>query len=485
MITVAIGVSLITACQVLPDVSEQEAVPEVVVAQDEKTPVVKKDPVTAIDSNELYLLLVGETALQRQQYDVALEAYLEAARRVSDPRIAEKAAKIGQYLDNLPKTEKAVSLWLSKDEKNINARQLGLSTALSKKNQPDLIKHLTAILKNNPAAFEETLFAVEKVLKTEADLKFVYGALEVLAKKNPQQAVIFLSQSILAIRQNNLELAKQKIHQAVVLQPNWEKAIEFEQELFMYSGKIAFKNKRFSEAIAWFDRVKKFPLALEAGTAVVSVLYEQKKFTEALTRLEPLLSKTEEPKQRAQILVMKAELLSAQKDYRQAMDVLNRALEQEPEQRELLYTRALTAEKLGDMVAMEADLQKILAKNAEDATVLNALGYALVEKTTRYDEAEVYLAKALKLQPNEAVIIDSYGWLQFKKGNLPSALKYLQAAFKKLPENEIAAHLAEVLWFSGKHKEAESLFNEALKKTPGDEILLEFQTRVLNKQNKD
>jgi tetratricopeptide (TPR) repeat protein len=469
----------------MPEVAEEAATPAAVTAQNEKDPVVKKDPVTAIDSNALYLLLVGETALQRQHYDVALEAYLEAARRVSDPRVAEKAAKIGQYLENLPKTEKAVSLWLSKDEKNMNARQLGLSAALSKKNQPELIKHLSAILKNNPAAFEDTLLAIEKVLKTEADLKFVYGALEVLAKKNPQQAVIFLTQSILAIRQNNLSLAKQKIHQAVVLQPNWEKAINFEQELLMYSGKIAFKNKRFSEAIAWFDKVKRMPMAFEAGIAAVSILYEQKKFPEALTRLEALLSKTQEPKQRVQVLVMQAELFNLQKDYQRAVALLSRALEQEPDQRELLYTRALTAEKLGDVAAMEADLQKIIDKNPEDATALNALGYSLTEKTTRYEEAEIYLAKALKLQPDEAVIIDSYGWLQFKKGNLPGALKYLQAAFKKLPENEIAAHLSEVLWVLGSKKEALAVFNGALKKSPTDEMLLEFQERVLNKQGKD
>jgi tetratricopeptide (TPR) repeat protein len=227
------------------------------------------------------------------------------------------------------------------------------------------------------------------------------------------------------------------------------------------------------------------PMAFEAGIAAVSILYEQKKFPEALTRLEALLSKTQEPKQRVQVLVMQAELFNLQKDYQRAVALLSRALEQEPDQRELLYTRALTAEKLGDVAAMEADLQKIIDKNPEDATALNALGYSLTEKTTRYEEAEIYLAKALKLQPDEAVIIDSYGWLQFKKGNLPGALKYLQAAFKKLPENEIAAHLSEVLWVLGSKKEALAVFNGALKKSPTDEMLLEFQERVLNKQGKD
>ncbi len=478
LITVAVGLSLIMGCQELPEKpasAEETAAP---VAQNEKEPPVKKEVATAIDSNVLYLLLVGETALQRQQYDVALEAYLEAARRVPDARVAEKAAKIGLYLDNLPKTEKAVSLWLSKDDKNMDARHIAVSTALSKKNQAALIKHLNAILKNSPASFESTLLDIERVLKSDADIKFVYNSLESLAKQQPQQAVIFLTQAILAVRQNNLDLARQKIHQAVLIQPKWEKAIDFEAELFMYSGKVAFKNKQFADAIAWFDKVKKPSLTTEAAMASVSVLFQQRKFTEAGARLDALAAKVQEPKQRVQVLVMQAELFNEQKNYQQAVDLLSRALEHEPEQRDLLYTRALTAEKLGDLAVLEADLQKILQKNPEDATALNALGYTLVDKTTRYEEAEGYLQRALKLKPDEAVIIDSYGWLQFKKGNLTSAFKYLQTAFKSLPENEIVAHLAEVLWNLGKKKEAQSLVNQALKKSPTDEILLELQKRL-------
>ena len=97
-------------------------------------------------------------------------------------------------------------------------------------------------------------------------------------------------------------------------------------------------------------------------------------------------------------------------------------------------------------------------------------------------EAEKYLQKALKLKPDDAMIVDSYGWLQFKKGNLADALKYLQTAHKKMPENEITAHLAETLWALGKKQEAKLLIMEALKKTPTDEFLLEFQQRVLKPQ---
>jgi predicted Zn-dependent protease len=80
------------------------------------------------------------------------------------------------------------------------------------------------------------------------------------------------------------------------------------------------------------------------------------------------------------------------------------------------------------------------------------------------------------------MIVDSYGWLQFKKGNLQEALKYLQKAYDKMPENEIAVHLAETLWNLDKKQQAETLIKGALKKTPTDEFLLDFQQRFLKSQ---
>lgn len=485
LITATTALVLLTACQNTPDKAEQASEPAPVEISAEKEVPVKKDPPTAIDSYVLYLLLTGETALQRHKYDVALEAYLEAARRVKDSRIAEKAAQISRFIDNLPKTEKAVSLWLDKDEKNLTARQIALVTALEKKSQTDLLKHLNAILKNDPAAFEVALLELEKTLKSKAEEQFIYQALEVLAKQHPKQAMIFLTQSLLAVRQNNLVLAGQKVRQALVLQPAWEKAQNFEAELHIYAGKLAFKKKQFAEAIAWFDKVKQGALFFDAQTAAISVLISQEKFDDATARLDALLAKEQDPKQRLQLVLMQAELLSVQKNYQQALEVLTQALKDNPDNRELLYTRALTAEKMDNMPLMEQDLQKILAQDPNDVTALNALGYSLADHTNRYQEAEKYLQQAFKLKPDEPMIVDSYGWLQFKKGNLPDALRYLQAAHKKMPENEITAHLAETLWALGKKQEAELLIKEALKKTPADEFLLEFQQRILKPQQSE
>jgi Flp pilus assembly protein TadD len=443
--------------------------------------VVADEPETTITPEVMYLILTAETALQREQYAIALEAYLKVASQVDDVKILEKTAKIAMFLEDLTKTEQAVALWLKKDSENITARRVALTVALSQKNETAAVEHLGAIFKKNPADFSELLLDIQKSLKSDEDVEFSEQLLNRLAHQYPQQSTIFLSQSILAIRQQDFEKAKQKVAQALALQPKWEKAIKLEAELWMYSGKQAFKDKDYAKALLDFKKIKYEKLKLDATMAIISVLFKQNKFNEADVYLDKLLK--ERPEERKRILLMQAELQNSQENYQQAFDILTQALQESPMDREVLYSRSLMAEKLDDLVTLEADLNKILQQNPNDAAALNALGYSLVEKTTRYEDAEGYLKQALALQPEEAVIIDSYGWLKFKQGDLQAALKYLQEAREKMTgENEITVHLAEVLWNLGQKLEARKLIEDEMKKSPDDSYLLEFKARILDKE---
>lgn len=482
-----VSLAFVTACQSSPEKSQVSSEPKSKAISSEtqdkivEKVVVETEPKTAIEPDVLLLLLKAEIAIQRQQYEDALEFYLEASKLVDDVRVTEKAARIGLFLDDLSKTDQAASLWLKQDSKNMMARRIALSTALSRQDKTAAIEHLNVILKEFPAEFGDTLLEIQKALKTKKDFDFTLVLLDELEKQHPQQAAIFLSQSILAIRQKNYEIAREKVTKALTFQPEWENAIELEAELFLYSGKLAFKNKDYAKALEWFDKIKRGTQVFDASMASISVLFQQKNYTEANIRLENLLK--ENPSQRMRILIMQAELQSEQKNYQQAFDILTEALKETPEERDLLYTRALTAEKLDDLATLETDLLKILKQTPKDVGALNAMGYTLADKTTRYDEAEIYLKQAIKLQPEEAVILDSYGWLKFKQGDLKTALEYLQKAYeKRTEENEIVAHLAEVLWQLNKKEEASKLIKEAMEKSPDDEYLLDFKARILDKQ---
>jgi len=152
--------------------------------------------------------------------------------------------------------------------------------------------------------------------------------------------------------------------------------------------------------------------------------------------------------------------------------VLTKGLRRFPDNHDLLYARALTAERLDKIDVHEADLRKIIKADPKNANALNALGYTLADRTTRYKEAFDLIEQALALKPDDPYIMDSMGWVHYRLGNLAEAKKYLKAALDKRNDAEISAHLGEVLWMMGDRTGAESVWKHALQDTPDNESLL-------------
>jgi tetratricopeptide (TPR) repeat protein len=180
----------------------------------------------------------------------------------------------------------------------------------------------------------------------------------------------------------------------------------------------------------------------------------------------------ENTKQDLQLYLLEGELLRRAGLYQEAGEFYDAALEALPDSHELLYARALNAERLDDLAKAESDLQRIISADPDNAQALNALGYTLADRTQRYDEALGYIRRALELQPDAPEILDSMGWVQYRLGNYPEALNYLRRAVETMPDAEIAAHLGEVLWVSGDQGAARVVWEEALKKEPAHDALL-------------
>ena len=287
----------------------------------------------------------------------------------------------------------------------------------------------------------------------------------------PDDGDTLFTMALIYMQQNQVDRAENTLEK-LLSDSGWEGQASF------YLGKIQLDKERPDKALKWFERAEENGFGFEADMAIVSVLLNQKDLDQAESRIKKMDSKY--PDQHLRILMMKAELYNQWGKHREAYDVLTVALKDAPENRDLLYARALVAERLDKLDILESDLRKILDKNPDDVGALNALGYTLTDKTQRYDEAERYLDKAMSLKPDEAVIIDSYGWLQFKKGKYELALEYLRKAYAKQQENEIAAHIAEVLWAMGRDREAKEFFEPVFKKFPDDEYLLKFKNRFLS-----
>ncbi|TXH77293.1 MAG: tetratricopeptide repeat protein [Lysobacteraceae bacterium] len=237
-------------------------------------------------------------------------------------------------------------------------------------------------------------------------------------------------------------------------------------------GQIAEYIERHAEALDWYAGVPGGPQRWQARLRSAPVLHKLKRPSEAYAQLRELQSDaTVDDETRRDAYLLEAELRKDDKDPAAELDAYARGLAAFPDEPELLYGRALMWERRDDIPRAEADLRKILVADADDVNALNALGYTLADRTDRYQEALELIARAIAAEPDNAAIIDSYGWVLYRLGRNREALVELRRAFTKQKDAEIAAHLAEVLWMLGNKDEARKYFDESRKLDPENRSL--------------
>jgi len=143
-----------------------------------------------------------------------------------------------------------------------------------------------------------------------------------------------------------------------------------------------------------------------------------------------------------------------------------------------LYTKAMLQERRGLFGEMEALLRSLLARDPNHAHALNALGYSMVDRNQSLAEAYALIRRAHTLLPQDPHIMDSLGWAYFRMNQLAQAQKWLEEAYRRLPDAEIAAHLGEVLWAQGRTLEAQRIWAEAHQRAPQNRVLLETLHRM-------
>jgi tetratricopeptide (TPR) repeat protein len=163
-----------------------------------------------------------------------------------------------------------------------------------------------------------------------------------------------------------------------------------------------------------------------------------------------------------------------------ALERLARGLIQFPRSEQLLYLRGLVHERAGDVPAAEADFRAILEMDPENVSALNALGYTLADRTDRYEEAYDLILRAYAQRPDDAAIVDSYGWVLYRLGRLDEAVIQLERAYELMPDGEIASNLAVVLWELGRREESRAVMDEALQLDPDHERLLRVKRELGN-----
>ena len=290
---------------------------------------------------------------------------------------------------------------------------------------------------------------------------------ELLVDREPENIDVLYALGLLYLQSNRLEEAE-TLFRKLSAQEHLTDTSNY------YLGRIAEEKRLYDEAGAWYQGVYKGEHYFDAQVRLAMLLARNGQVDEARNHLQTIRSRSG---QQALVIVQaEGDLLIQAGRYEEAIAVYTEALE-DGYNPDLLYARAMAAEKTGRLDLLEKDLRSILEREPDHAQALNALGYTLADATDRHAEAYDLIKKALELRPNDFYILDSMGWVLYRLGRLDEAIDYLRKALTIRQDPEIAAHLGEVLWVRGEREQAKEVWETALQQTPEDTRLLDVIER--------
>ena len=259
-----------------------------------------------------------------------------------------------------------------------------------------------------------------------------------------------------------------------------ESAAEVQQrgvaQAYLLLSQMAENNQRLDEAQKYLNLIDSPQDNLRVQTRKAALLAKQGKLDEALALLQQA-PEVQADDARLKITAQ-AQLLRDFKRFQAAYDVLSAGVKQYPQDMDLLYDLAMSAEKIGHLEEMESLLRKIIANKPDYHHAYNALGYSLADRAQRLPEAKQLIQKALEYSPNDPYILDSLGWVEFKSGNYDEALRILRSAFDAKPDPEISAHLGEVLWTLHRKDDALATWKAGLLLSTDNETLNDTMRRL-------
>lgn len=286
---------------------------------------------------------------------------------------------------------------------------------------------------------------------------------EIILEQAPSDGDILFALALIAMEQEQDEQAVTYLNKMV----RWNRRVG---EAHFYIGSIAEKNNDIAKALREYKQVGRGYEFLPAQSRIGSILLDQGRATDMQFYLANM--RADNPERADELVMVEAQLLGDHGLVDEVFFLLDKEVVLQPDNTEILYFRAMTAQRHGRLDQMERDLERIIEREPLNSDALNALGYTLADQTDRYEEAYELIERALVIKPNEAAFIDSMGWVQYRLKNYPEAIRHLRRALELFTNDEVAAHLGEVLWVSGSKDEAVKVWRKALELAPQSEILL-------------
>ncbi len=403
------------------------------------------------------------------------EAALEALESLTDQRqddvgvhrvFAEAALRFAPGEPALEATARGVERF----PESVSLRLLR-ARALDEVGQSDeALEELRTTVASHPES-REARFGYARMLAEHDDREMAREEMDRLVEQDPEDVQLLLALALMNLEAEQLGPARTYLERLDALG-------EREDDIAYYLGRLHEMEDDPEGARQAYERVGGGSHADDARLRAARMTLEVEGESAARERFEQMQQGPDTELARRAYLG-EANLLREKGEYTAARERLNRGLVQFPGDTRLLYMRGLVHERQDEIEAAEADFRAILDNDPENVAALNALGYTLADRTDRYEEALDLIERAYAQEPDDAAIIDSYGWVLYRLGRLDEAEDFLRRAYDLSDDGEIASNLAVVLWERGERDEARSILEAALEREPDHERLLRVRDELL------
>ncbi|MDX1802873.1 MAG: tetratricopeptide repeat protein [Alcanivorax sp.] len=333
--------------------------------------------------------------------------------------------------------------------------------------QKKALRHLKRLVRKYPDARRPRISYI-RMLLASGDVKAARAQFREMARRYPDDLDLRFSMALLALEAGDTDIAEQQLRE--LLKKDYRP-----DDVRLYLAQAAEQRQDLDSAIGYYLKIQG-KQQLRAQVQAARLMYQQGKAAPAHQLLQNLRS--QHPELATNLVISEVEMRTSNHDLQGAMTLLNQAVAANPDDTDLRYSRAMTAEKLDDLPLLEKDLRHILKDHPDDASALNALGYTLADRTHRLTEAHGYVSKALALRPDDPAILDSMGWVLYKQGKLKNAREYLRKAYEKFPDPEVAAHYSEVLWKLGAQNQARQVWRDTLDTNPDAPAIVNLMKKL-------
>lgn len=423
---------------------------------------------TATDSANRHLGTIANLLSREEDKLTALKVMERLiAKRDNDPDAQLAYALLAIRAEEVERANKAMEAVLDSNIGNLNIAMAYVGLLQKNSKTHVAFNWLDRAIKKSPDDAGLRLIYARLLADSnryeEARLQFA-----LLAAKTPDNSDVIYALGLLNLQANRIDEAGDNFSALLKLEAR-------DYDANFYLGQIAESRQEHASAMELYGKVNGGSNHFQAQVRIALILSLQNEISPARAQLHSIDVQTEE--QKFQLVRAEGEILTQHDRFEDAMVVYDRALEDSYDM-ELLYTRAMLAEKLDRFDVLEADLQTIIEREPDNAQALNALGYTLADRTDRYEEAYEFVRRALVLNPEDFYTLDSMGWVLYRLGRLTEAVEYLTKAREIKDDPEVAAHLGEVLWVMGDKQAARDIWDSALKDTPDDRGLLDVIQRL-------